>query len=209
MRISKELIAEFLDKGILLRSSYEKTDEELYKNLYPKRYEWLKPWYTKDDYNFRDKTQEELDAERIIEAERFAKQDVKNAFGKSTTLWVYMNDIQFVIKNLTKYGEVTKEFIENKINRELKKYNSPYGDFAKQMKHLLDKTEISAWSIYPTTYGIGIWTFYNYHAKENAQFVEKLLKEKHIEFYNEWSDAAWVYRFKISKEKENLKRISA
>ena len=35
------------------------------------------------------------------------------------------------------------------------------------------------------------------------------MEAKIIEYYNEFSDARWVYRFKVSKKAENLARINA
>ena len=56
---------------------------------------------------------------------------------------------------------------------------------------------------YTTLYGIGFWSIFASKrdvgvAKDLAQY----LQSKNIKYSNEWSDAQWVYRFKINKEVE-------
>jgi hypothetical protein len=212
MEIDKQIIKNFANKGITLRPSYEKTDEELYKNLLKKSYDFLAPYYTyNDDCNgiTRGMTEEQVEEARRKEAKEFADRNLKSAFSDATTLWVYMQDVQFPIKNLGKYELITEDFLNKRIERELKKYNSPYGTFAKRITRLLDKENIIAWSIYPTTYGIGIWSFFNFNADSNAKLVEKLLKQRNVTYYNEYSAKRWVYRFKISKAELNLQKLEA
>ena len=60
---------------------------------------------------------------------------------------------------------------------------------------------------YPTTYGIGVWLMYNPHIDKDVEAVGRIIAEAGLEFYNEFSDKRWVYRFKISKAKENLAKI--
>lgn len=62
-------------------------------------------------------------------------------------------------------------------------------------------------SVYPTTYGIGIWVIYNWNSDEHIVKVANILKENGVEFYNEYSEAGWVYRFKVSKKADNLAKI--
>ena len=56
---------------------------------------------------------------------------------------------------------------------------------------------------YTTLYGIGFWSIFSSKrdvdvAKDLAQY----LQSKNIKYSNEWSDAYWVYRFKINKDVE-------
>jgi hypothetical protein len=62
-------------------------------------------------------------------------------------------------------------------------------------------------STYPTTYGIGVWLIYNPRFGKDVETVERIIGEAGLDFCNEYSDKHWVYRFKISKAKENLARI--
>ena len=56
---------------------------------------------------------------------------------------------------------------------------------------------------YTTLYGIGFWSIF---ANKNDVIIAKnlsdYLQSKNIKYSNEWSDAFWVYRFKINKEVE-------
>ena len=63
--------------------------------------------------------------------------------------------------------------------------------------------------VYPTTYGIGVWLFWNFNADKHIAQVEGIMKERNIEYYNEYSNAHWVYRFKVSKKRENIERMCA
>lgn len=63
-------------------------------------------------------------------------------------------------------------------------------------------------SIYPTSYGIGVMRLFTDISKVSAK-IEIWLKDNNIEYYNEYSDAGWVYRFKISKSQENIKKLQS
>ncbi len=54
--------------------------------------------------------------------------------------------------------------------------------------------------VYPTTYGIGVWIFYNWNAGNDIANIENILKSNNIDFTNEYSDKRWVYRFKIARK---------
>jgi hypothetical protein len=58
---------------------------------------------------------------------------------------------------------------------------------------------------YPTSYGIGIFCFFG--MPSDITDVESYLNKNNIEFINEYSQAHWVYRFKISKKNENIKKL--
>ena len=57
--------------------------------------------------------------------------------------------------------------------------------------------------MYPTTYGIGLWAFYNWNFQEQASEIENILNTNKIEYKTEYSDARWVFRYKISKKEVN------
>ena len=76
------------------------------------------------------------------------------------------------------------DMIENNLSREEIK-----GDFCK-------------YGFYPTLYGFGIFAFWTTKATAFAiEQMKKFLNEQGIMFKNEFSDAGWVYRFKINASK--------
>jgi hypothetical protein len=76
------------------------------------------------------------------------------------------------------------EMIEDNFSREEIK-----GDFCK-------------YGFYPTMYGVGIFAFWTTKATIYAiDQMKKYLSEQGIIFSNEFSDAKWVYRFKINASK--------
>ena len=61
---------------------------------------------------------------------------------------------------------------------------------------------------YITSYGIGVETLFS-NKTETRGKIDAFLNEHGIEYTNEYSDAAWVFRYKISKSKENINKINA
>lgn len=123
------------------------------------------------------------------------------------------NSEYIIVQNLTpfefyyiktpKKKEVTFEWLMNKIE---KKSNSVYKNLTTSFKKLI--TVEKNYSIYPTTYGIGVYVVYcGAKTKTDINNIEKFLKAKGIKFENEYSEAGWVYRFKISKSAENIQLI--
>ncbi len=54
---------------------------------------------------------------------------------------------------------------------------------------------------YTTLYGIGFWAIFSTKKDiETAGSLANYLKSNAVEYKNEWSDAGWVYRFKINKD---------
>jgi len=105
---------------------------------------------------------------------------------------------------LPKKKQVDVRFILDKINSE-----SVYKSFADEFSKLLKKKFNigNGLSVYPTTYGIGIFVLFNHNARDTKRKIDELLNELGIEYYNEFSDAKYVYRYKISKKKENIDKI--
>lgn len=62
-------------------------------------------------------------------------------------------------------------------------------------------------NVYPTTYGIGVFILFWWEGNDNIDKVKRILDDRGIEYYNEYSDKKWVYRFKISKSKSNIEKI--
>lgn len=88
--------------------------------------------------------------------------------------------------------EVTVDWILEKLHKE-----SIYHNLSVYLKKIFGYG-----MIYPTSYGIGVETFWN--IKANSQKVEAKLKELGLMYRNEYSDAGWVYRFVISKDARNM-----
>lgn len=104
-------------------------------------------------------------------------------------------------KVAVKSKEITPEYIDRLIAKDKKTYSGAFGQFADAMNRLINESGYSGrFFVYPTTYGIGVWIFYNFQASKNIADVERILKSKGIEYTNEYSDKHWVYRFKISKQ---------
>ena len=79
-----------------------------------------------------------------------------------------------------------------------------YGKFAILMQNLIANAEdLKGFLVYPTTYGIGLEAIFNWNFDEQSKFIEKFLTDLGIEFKTEYSDAHWVFRYKISKKEAN------
>lgn len=102
-----------------------------------------------------------------------------------------------------KNKEITVDYLIKKVNDKMKVDNY-YTNLTKVFEKLISNARF-----YATTYGIGMETlFYNSEkAKENVETLERFLTANKIEYRNEYSDARWVYRFVISKSKENIEKI--
>lgn len=100
-------------------------------------------------------------------------------------------------------SEITFDFIMTKINTDKDKI---FIDFVKYFNKLISKEGLSA---YPTTYGIGVFVAVGLKSNidEQKTKVEKLLTKLKIKYSTEYSEAGWVFRYKISKSKENIEII--
>jgi hypothetical protein len=65
------------------------------------------------------------------------------------------------------------------------------------------KNGLIRYGFYPTEYGIGIFCFWLTDSVQSAIVaLKKYLESKGITYGNEFSDAKWVYRFKLNLSKE-------
>lgn len=96
--------------------------------------------------------------------------------------------------------ETTFECVMAKINAD-SAYKNLCSDFAKLLPAGLNA--------YPTTYGIGVWVAFGIRAKidETKAFIDSKLTAMGINYTCEFSDASWVFRYKISKAAANLSKI--
>lgn len=123
---------------------------------------------------------------------------------------VYIRKGEMLFKRSVQKGKVYDEaWVLGVVAREEKAYSGAYGQFAKDVQKMFADKFGSIGFIYPTTYGIGVWIFYNWKSNECIEKVREVLDGMGIEYTNEFSDAKFVYRFKISKKEVNRKKLVA
>lgn len=106
----------------------------------------------------------------------------------------------FKIIKLPLKKEATIEWLMSKVNVE-KVFVNFAAKFSKLVNHLYGI------NVYATTYGIGVSCMYNTSFDEIKNEIESVLNSYGIKYTNEYSEASWVFRYKISKSKENLSLI--
>lgn len=215
MRISQQTIQHFADKGISVRWYPQQSYEEFLKECWKKEYNYVFK-YHKDNVRGSEATKngrtnilfdsmEEFEAYCRSHADRYAEREARPY--EYNKLFIEYDGKMIVKKENVKSKEITIEMIDKLIAKNEKAYKGAYGQFALKMQKLLKENKLNSLSVCPTTYGIGVWVIYNWNADEQVQKVAKILKEKGVEFYNEYSEAGWVYRFKVSKKADNLAKI--
>lgn len=106
-----------------------------------------------------------------------------------------------------KYAEDNKMWearLDRVISKVEKQSNSDYGKFACIMQKIVNsKLDKYGWLVYPTTYGIGLEAIFNWHFDKQSKEIEELLNKMGVEFKTEYSDAGWIFRYKISKKEAN------
>lgn len=216
MLFAKNCIANYAAKGISVRYYPEVNYDDFYKRIWQKQYDYSY-FYNKDHVRgckavIEGRCNEVFESVEALEknSKEFADFSVKRACDpyEYDMLYIEYDDKLIMQKVSVKSKEITEEYIQKLIDKNEKAYSGIYGNFAIKMQKLLKRNNISGqFSIYPTTYGIGIFRLYNFGLKNDIERVTKILDEHNIEYYNELSDKVWVYRFKISKKAENLNRI--
>lgn len=214
MIVSDNLIKELKENYNITIRFYPCSDEDYYKQRYEYRYKWLEPYFINVSHFVGDKlvTENLPDSDRCEKAEYYAKKDIKNWYDANKLYIRYYdknnNEILFIKSENIKSKVITAQYIIDLVNKNRKTYNSYFGEFCIKMRQLLKENNLDTdCSVYPTTYGIGVWVFYNSKFDENQQKLTDILKNKGVIFENEFSDKQWVYRFKISKKRENLLKI--
>ena len=216
MKIKSETIRALRQRGINARWYPELEYKQYAKRMYDKDVEAYIKYYEKNvagsDEVVRGYTNQLFESrEELVEhAKRSADLKAKYGYGSydCTTLYITYGEKTIVRKENVKSKEITEEYVLKLVEKNEKAYEGYYGEFALRVQRLLKANGYdNRLSVYPTTYGIGVWIFYNFHAEEDIQKVENILKEKGVEYYNEYSDKHWVYRFKISKKEENVNKI--
>ena len=219
MRISKETIDALKSQGIIIRWFPEETYEEFKKNQWQKEY---KRWfdYSKSSCKELNPSCEWVSSwnyETLAEYEEHIRKFCDQIIDRHcspyeyTTLYVEHDNGQILVrKENVKSKEITVEYVLKLVEKDRKVYAGTYGKFAMCMQKLCKERGLTnKFCVYPTTYGIGVWIFYNFNADKHIAQVEEIMKERNIEYYNEYSDHHWVYRFKVSKKRENIERMCA
>lgn len=219
MRISKETIDALKVQGINVRWFPEETYEEFRKAQWEKEY---KRWfdYSKSSCKELNPTSEWVvswDYETLAEYEEHIKKFCDQIIDRHCdpyeydTLYVEHDGGQMLVKKENvKSKVITVEYVQKLVEKDRKVYAGTYGKFAMCMQKLCKERGLTnKFCVYPTTYGIGVWLFYNFNADKHIEQVEEIMKERNIEYYNEYSDHRWVYRFKVSKKRENIERMCA
>lgn len=101
--------------------------------------------------------------------------------------------------------ELTYAMIQDKMNKD-----KTFVNFCNDFKKILPEKYSNMMDIYPTSYGIGVFIALNFRNEKSIAIkeIERILSEKNISYKNEYSDAGYVYRFVISKSKENINKIA-
>jgi len=218
MRISKETIDALKSQGIIIRWFPEETYEEFRKRVWQEMYDYSFN-YSKGSCRELNPTEKDwcISYETLAEYEKHCRKFADDTVDRHCdpyeydTLFVTHDGEQTLVKKENvKSKEITVDYVLKLVEKDRKVYSGTYGKFAIAMQRLCkERGYNNRFLVYPTTYGIGIWLFYNFHADENIADIKSLMDERGIEYYNEYSDKRWVYRFKVSKKRENIERMCA
>lgn len=123
--------------------------------------------------------------------------------------------IDFDFKTGKKEDTILKTFVTQYINKyECKRMIIKDGKFCYPNKKdiiakLKNSNRVNKYYFYTTLYGIGYFVFFMGETtfEDTNKKVSKYLRNKGIEFSNEFSDAGWVYRFVINKDIETHNKL--
>lgn len=210
MYLPKETKEELMSMGIVAKH-YPRSYEEHVKRTWEKQYlsilEYYKDWDKPNVYT-SFKSQEQLEKYARDSADMRIKHGYADKTYDEPILYIEYDGRRLAKKISVKSKRITTEMVVKWVEQDKKLYKGYYGEFTSNMQKLLESKGITGnFSIYPTTYGIGVFVFYNFRAEKEIKRVEEIMSEYGIEYENEYSDAQWVYRFKISKDKNNLAKI--
>ena len=219
MRIKEELLAALADKGISVSIFPTEEAKNNWIENEKKRWEQWNRWGSStqswdENGNVVWKHDDEIEGwqEKMNNAIERNLKCTNLCWGlwyDSTEVYIKFGDI-FTKRKVAKSFVVTEEWIAKVIEREQKAYSGKYGQFAIDIQRMFAEKFSNGnvlGSIYPTTYGIGVWVFYNWKKDECIAKVREVLDGMNVEYSNEFSEAGYVYRFRVSKKSENRKRL--
>lgn len=209
MYYKKEDLIELKEMGITAKI-YPDDYESFYQRCWQKEYDYIKHYHKDWNSPYCDswiKSEEQLEQEATKWATEHVLRDVNDWYNADTLYIEYDNGKLICKKENVKNKLITKEYILKLVEKDKKLYKGFYGEFTLKMQELLKEQGIErCLNVYPTTYGIGVMIFW-WHGNGYINKVKQILEAKGVEYYNEYSDARWVYRFKVSKKRENLAKI--
>ena len=193
--------------------SKEEWSKKVWNDQYNYHYNYHKDAHLGFDSNGNSihPSHEKLDQDAKNYADRYTPSKINDWYNSDTLFIEYEHNgnQRLICKKISiKSKRITPKFIEDLITKDIKQYNGIFGKFADAMNKLIVILGYNVNScVYPTTYGIGVWIFYNWNAQESISKIESILKQNNIEYKTEYSDARFVYRFKISKKQANIKLV--
>ena len=208
MRVLEKTLQELNEMGITAKI-YPYDYEAFYQRCWKKEYDYVKHYHKDWNSPYCDswiKSEEQLEQEATKWADEHVMRDVKDWYN-ADMLYIEYDGRLICKKENVKNKLITTDYVLKLVEKDKKLYNGFYGGFTLKMKELLKQEGFDkGLNVYPTTYGIGVMVFW-WHGDGYINHVKQILDSRGVEYYNEYSDARWVYRFKISKKKENLARI--
>jgi hypothetical protein len=153
-------------------------------NIKPETIELLKKMYS---ICFFDKNANDVPADKADELRIGFERETEFYIGKS-------------IKATKK--EITLDYVLSKINAD-----KVYQNFTDHFNKVVKDHGLRG---YPTTYGIGVFVAVGLKKtiQETKDTIQTVLDQMGVKYSNEYSEAGWVFRYKISKSKENIEIIS-
>lgn len=195
-------------KGVIVRprlETFEKFhDDEVEQYMERWKREQKSPYFMDKDERTEEEYREYL--EKWAGSERFY-------WDRQTHWFVFFSNGRIVRMPKRKYTEDDKKFnsrLDKIIAKVERESTTELGKFSAMMQKLIQqRIQGHGWLVYPTTYGIGLYAIYNRHFDEDKKTIDDVLNGLHVEFANEFSDAAWIYRYKISKKEANRALIAS
>lgn len=98
--------------------------------------------------------------------------------------------------------------VDKVIARVEKESKGRYAAFSNLMQRIVsERIKDCSYLTYPTTYGFGLEAIFNWNFDKQADEIEALLNEMGVCYTTEYSDAQWVFRYRISKAASNQNLI--
>ena len=197
-------------KNIVIRPRLITLDEYIENTIQEDVKQYKKDYNSPYVYMDRsiDPTQYEINKREEIKKQDAYWKFIKRHYWDSGKYWfAFFENGRIVRFPKKKCSESEQEFnsrVDKLIEKVEKENKSEYGRFSATIQKVIDK-QMSQHNflVYPTTYGIGLWAMYNFNFNEQASEIENILNTNKIEYKTEYSDARWVFRYKISKKEVN------
>jgi len=158
----------------------------------------------------------------IIRNTTYINDDILNEFNKDGDITSYIENgyITICYNDITKGYEgfksrsfkipkkclngISKSWFINQLNKMLDYQNINYSN-------LFKKLNLNTGNLYYTSYGFGYFIigagYFKDKFNKEIQNIKTFLDGLKIKYYTETSQGGWVYRFKISQNKDNLNKL--